>query len=170
MTTRDLTSSAILLAIGTLLHLVMPGIVGGMKPDFLLLTMFLAILMNLNLKNALVVSALAGILAALTTTFPGGQVPSIIDKLLSGLFMYLAANFIDKKFKLNNPNVIAIGFLGTLISGAAFIFFALLIAGLPEGLTFTAMFLTVVLPTAILTGFLAGFFNSLLGSIKKLRG
>src|SRR5699024_10537086 len=101
MNTKNLTRSAILLAIGTILHYVVPGIVGGMKPDFLLLMMFLAILLDLNLKSAITVSVIAGVIAALTTTFPGGQIPSIIDKVVSGLFVYYIANIFTKKYNLS---------------------------------------------------------------------
>lgn len=169
MKTKELTTSAIFLALGTIFHYIIPGIVGGMKPDFLLLMMFMAILINFNFKNALAVSVLGGIIAALTTTFPGGQIPSILDKLVSGIFVYLIAYLVSKYSSLNSIVVILIAFFGTLISGSIFIGSATLIAGLPEGVTFSAMFFAVVLPTAIFTGFLSGFLYGILSKINRLR-
>ena len=169
MNTRKLTLSAILLAIGTLLHLIIPGIIAGMKPDFLLMTIFLAIFLNMDYKSALVVSILGGILAAMTTTLPGGQIPNIIDKPITGLIIVSLARIIDKGPGLNFFWVAALAFIGTLISGAMFIGIAGLVAGLPEGMTFLTMFVAIVLPTAIFTGFLTGFFYRILKRIIDLK-
>lgn len=170
MNSKNLTRSAILLAIGTILHYVVPGIVGGMKPDFLLLMMFLAILLDLNLKSAITVSVIAGVIAALTTTFPGGQIPSIIDKVVSGLFVYYIANIFTKKYNLSTIFIAAISGLGTLISGIVFLAFALKIAGLPEGISFSAMVLTVVLPTSLITAFFSGALYGVLTRAKRAIG
>ncbi len=156
MNTKNLTRSAILLAIGTILHYVVPGIVGGMKQD-----------LDLNLKSAITVSVIAGIIAALTTTFPGGQIPSIIDKVISGLFVYYIANIFTKKYNLSTIFIAAISGLGTLISGIVFLAFALKIAGLPEGISFSAMVLTVVLPTSLITAFFSGALYGVLTRAKR---
>ena len=84
MKTKDLALAAILLAIGLVLHSLVPPIFGGVKPDFLLATMVIAILSQPRLRNTLIIGAAAGLLAALTTGFPGGQIPNIIDKMASG--------------------------------------------------------------------------------------
>lgn len=170
MNTKNLTRSAILLAIGTILHYIVPGIIGGMKPDFLLLMMFLAILLDLNFKSALTVSVIAGVIAALTTTFPGGQIPSIIDKLISGLFVYYVAVLFTKQNKISSVFTAVISGIGTVISGVVFVGFALQIVGLPEGLSFTTMVLTVVLPTALITAFFSGALYGVLARAQKAIG
>ena len=99
MKTKNLTIAAVLLALGSVLHLAVPGILGGMKGDLLLMMMFMAIFFNLNFGSTIAISLVAGIIAAITTTFPGGQIPSIFDKLISGIFVYLVT-----KIYLNKNN------------------------------------------------------------------
>ena len=167
MNTKELTKSAIFLAIGTILHYIVPGLVGGMKPDFLLLMMFLAILLNTKLKSALTVSILGGIIAALTTTFPGGQIPSVLDKLISGLFVYFIASLLTSNNKLSSIAVTILTALGTLVSGIIFAGTAAIIVGLPQGLSFTALIATVVIPTTLITGFFSGILYSVLRRAKR---
>ena len=59
-----------------------------MKPDMMLLMMFLAIVLFPEKKNVLVVALGCGLLSALTTGFPGGQIPNIIDKLVTAFVFY----------------------------------------------------------------------------------
>ena len=44
MNTKNLVLMAMLVAVGAALYLVIPGINGGMKPDFMLTMMFIGIL------------------------------------------------------------------------------------------------------------------------------
>ncbi|MDD4570180.1 MAG: tryptophan transporter, partial [Tepidanaerobacteraceae bacterium] len=46
--------TSLLIAIGLVLHYVVPPIVGGMKPDFLLAMLFVALYIDHSPKNALV--------------------------------------------------------------------------------------------------------------------
>ena len=85
MKTRELVLAGILLALGLTLHAVTPALLGNVKPDFLLATMFIAILFQPYLKNTIVIGFVAGVMAAMTTGFPGGQVPSVFDKIISAL-------------------------------------------------------------------------------------
>ena len=80
MDSKKLAVSSIFLSVGLLLHYVTPALVMGVKPDFLLVMMFLAILFMDNVKEAFVLSLFAGAIAAFTTSFPMGQLPNIIDK------------------------------------------------------------------------------------------
>lgn len=170
MNVKQLTQAAIFLAIGTLLHYVVPGIVGGMKPDFLLLMMFLAILLNLDFKAALSVSVLAGIIAAMTTSFPGGQLPSILDKLISGILVYVLGANLAKIGPIKPAGVMVISALGTLVSGFIFTGSAMVIAGLPEGLAFKTMIIAIVIPTAGLTAFFSGVLYSVMDRARKALG
>lgn len=151
MKTKELVHAAILLAVGTVLHLI-PGIVNGVKPDFLLACMFVIIMLTPNFKMALTVGVVAGVLAAITTSFPGGQIPNILDKVISGMFVLALAKTLPisgRNRSLSIATKALIFFLGTLCSGAIFLGSALFLVGLPGGAGFGAMFVAIVLPTSI---------------------
>ena len=121
----------------------MPPIVGGMKPDFLLAMLFVALYIDNSPKNALVAGILAGIFSALTTGFPGGQVANMCDKIVTAFVVMLMIRVFDK-FN-SNFSVIITAFVGTVISGVVFLQTALLIVGnLP--VAFPVLFTTVVIP------------------------
>lgn len=145
MKTKELALAAILLASGLVLHGVVPPVFGGVKPDFLLATMVIAIVSQPKFKNTLLIGVVAGILAALTTGFPGGQIPNIIDKIASAL---LALALIKVTLKLQS--MIVLGLISgavTIFSGFIFLGSALLLVGLPAPLS--VLFVVVVVPTAI---------------------
>lgn len=147
MKLKKMLISALLLAIGMILHEVFPPILFGMKPDMLLCMMFIAIILNDEYKSVIVIGIAAGILTALTTTFPGGQLPNIIDKIITCNFVYLMLKLIKNRFN-GQLQILVISITGTLISGTAFLGAAALIAGLPG--SFTALMLAVVIPAAAL--------------------
>lgn len=147
MNLRKLVLSSLLLAIGLILHQIVPAIFMGMKPDFLLSMMFIAIFLGDDYKLALIVGAAAGIFTALTTTFPGGQVANIVDKLVTCNVVFILYKL--TKNKLNSQIQMAIiAFIGTLVSGLVFLGTALLFFGLPA--PFSALILTVVVPAALI--------------------
>lgn len=155
-TTRNLVLSAILLGVGFVLHAVTPPLFFGVKPDFMLACMFVAIIINPNIKNTVVIGAVGGIIGALTTGFPGGQLPSVIDKFCTALFIFAMIQIFSsllKSEKTRNAFVCCLGFAGTLVSGTIFLGSALLMFGLPA--PFSALFLTVVLPTAVVNAVVA---------------
>lgn len=138
--------SGLLLAIGFVMHQIIPGAAGGMKFDIQLAMLLIIIAINMNFKNTLITSIASGILTALTTTFPGGQLPNMIDKIVTSIFVYFLLKLLTKFFS-RQLSIAAIGLIGTLISGTVFLYSALLITGLPA--PFTALFIGVVIPTAI---------------------
>ncbi|WP_291636847.1 tryptophan transporter [Clostridium sp.] len=156
MKTNKIIITSLLLAIGLILHQITPGIFLGMKPDFLLIFMILSIILTKNFKIAIVTGIVAGILAALSTTFPGGQLPSIIDKTITSIIVY----GIYKNLNSDSPIKLAsIYFLGTIISGSIFLGSALILFGLPA--PFLVLFVSIVLPTSV--------FNSFVGySLQKI--
>ena len=83
--TRNLTISAIFMALGLVLHLMVPGIFFGVKPDFLLSMMFISLMIVGDVKEALLIGVAGGIMSALTTGFPGGQIPNFIEKIITSL-------------------------------------------------------------------------------------
>lgn len=148
--TRALALSGMLIGIGFVLHTVVPPLFFGIKPDFLLSCMFIAIAVHLDAKNALVTGAVAGIVAALTTGFPGGQIPSLLDKVFSALAVYAFLRLMPKNLsKAKGHGIFALAcFAGTVFSGMIFLGAALMIAGLPA--PFTGLMTGIVLPTAAL--------------------
>lgn len=158
--------SAILLAIGFVLHQIVPTF-GGVTFDIQLAILFVIIAMNMDIKNATVVSISSGIITALTTKFPGGQIPNIIDKVISGLIVYILFSMLIKFMSKQVASVI-VGLLGTIISGSIFLLSAQLIAGLP--LPFTTLFVTVVIPTALSNAVLTPFLFYIVNISKKAAG
>lgn len=92
------------------------------------------------------IGIVTGIISALTTSFPGGQLPNIIEKPVTAFLFLALALLVKKSVKTAAAAVITIA--GTFISGLLFLALALLIVGLPGG--FTALVLAVVLPAAAL--------------------
>jgi hypothetical protein len=153
MKTKVLAFMGILLALGFVLHQFAPGFFFGMKPDILLSMLFIGIILFPQPSNVLLLGLGTAVISALTTTFPGGQIPNLIDKPITA-FAFLGIYLLIGKY---GKNVIAAGVLsviGTMISGIIFLSSALMLVGLPGEMTFVAGILTVVLPaTAINTLF-----------------
>lgn len=146
MRTKEYILTALMLAMGLILHGIMPPIVGGMKPDLLLIFLVLAIMLTPDVKNTIVAGVGAGLLSAFTTSFPGGQLPNIIDKIITAfaiLFLIKLLSFIKSDIA---KSVIIMG-VATLVSGVAFLTSALLIVGLSA--PFAVLFTTVVLPALV---------------------
>ena len=95
MNTKNLVLMALLVGVGAALYVVTPGMVNGMKPDFMLTMMFIGILLFPTVKETFLLSLSTGVLSGLFTTFPAGLVPNIIDKAVTG-FVFLAALIILK--------------------------------------------------------------------------
>lgn len=161
--TKKLIINALLLGIGAILHQITPTLGIPMQPDFALAMLFIVMIINFgDYKTALISGIVTGIFTALTTKFPLGQVPNIIDKIITVNLVYMLMifikQFIKKEFKIYNIKtsiIILIFSLGTLISGTTFLISAQILVGLP--MSFTILFTTTVLP-AILINSIAGIF------------
>lgn len=162
--TKSITQSAILLAIGTILHL-LPGFVNGVKPDFMLVCVFLAIIINPSPSNAISVGLAGGILAGLTTNAPGGFLPNVVDKIVASIFVYLLIKIFSKSMTkpLTALGKALIFFLGTFVSGAIFISLMMATVGFPGDVSFSAMMMAIVLPTALLNILVGLFFDKIIG-------
>ena len=157
MKTNKIIITSLLLAIGLILHQIAPGIFLGIKPDFLLVFMILSIILTKNFKITFITGIAAGVLCALTTTFPGGQLPNIIDKIITSIIVY----GIYKGSNFSSPlKITGIYFLGTIISGSIFLGSALILFGLPA--PFLILFISVVLPTSLLNSFMGFFIHKLI--------
>lgn len=138
--------TTLLLAIGLIMHQITPGILGGMKFDFLLIFMFVSLLLNQRFENAILAGILGGLLSAMTTTFPGGQIPNILDKLVASLVIFVLIRYLSR-FNINSLVVGLLGGIGTLISGMVFLSTAALLSGLPASMT--TLIVGIVIPTTL---------------------
>lgn len=127
MKTKNLVLSAVLLGLGTLLHFITPPIIMGVKPDFLLVMAFIGIFIARDLKSTLVISLASGFIAALTTSFPMGQLPNILDKFVAGFLVYFIFKALN--FELKPMTLAIISAFGTLVSGLIFLSSALFLIG-----------------------------------------
>jgi hypothetical protein len=94
----------------------------------------------------LVIGLTSGILTAMTTTFPGGQIPNVIDKVITAQIVFIMVRLFKNRFK-DNIKMIIISIVGTFISGTVFLASALVLFGLPA--PFGVLMLGVVLPAAV---------------------
>ena len=147
MKTKDLVLLALFMGIGAVLHIIAPPILFGMKPDIMLPMMFLGILIFPKANYVLVLSIATGVISALTTAVPGGQISNLVEKPITafvffGLFM-LVPKQLEKK--IITPILAA---LGTIVSGSVFLAMALFVIGQMPG-SFIALFVAVVLPATL---------------------
>ena len=157
MKTKQLTINALLLAIGFLLHYLTPAI-GSMQIDFSLITLILIIAFNKNSFSTCLASGVAtGIFSGITTKFPLGFIPNIIDKITTAIVVYLLLKLLDKTILSIKIKAIVVNAVGTLVSGTVFLVSALLFTGLPA--PFGVLFVTVVVP-AIAVNTVIGFIVS----------
>ncbi|HWK21705.1 MAG TPA: tryptophan transporter [Ureibacillus sp.] len=151
MNTKNLVLMALLVGIGAALYLIIPGYGEGMKPDFMLTMMFIGILLFPTLKETLLLAITTGVLSGLFSTFPGGFVPNIIDKLVTAIVFFVIVLALRQAAQKLAAGTILVG-LCTIVSGTVFLSMALLLVGLPGGAAFSALFVAVVLPAVLLNG------------------
>lgn len=146
MNTKNLVVLALLAGIGVVLHTVMPAFL-SIKPDMMLAMMFLGIILIPEIKSVMLLAIVTGVLSGITTSFPGGTIPNIIEKPITALVffgLFLALN----KYRTSIVSVGVLTAIGTLISGTVFLSAAFFIANLPA--PFTALFVAAVLPATVL--------------------
>ena len=155
--TKQLVINALLLAVGFILHYVTPAI-GSMQIDFSLITLILVITLNKNSFSTCIAGGIAtGIFSGITTKFPMGMIPNIIDKIVTTVVAYLLIKLLDKTELSSKIKSIAVNAVGTLVSGVVFLVSAMLLTGLPA--PFSLLFATVVIP-AIIVNTVLGFLVS----------
>ena len=156
--TKQLVTNSLLLAVGFLLHYVTPAIGLPMQIDFSLITLILIINLNRNNFSTCLASGVAtGIFSGITTKFPLGFIPNIIDKITTTIFVYLLIKLLDKTALNSRIKIIVVNAVGTLVSGTVFLVSALLLTGLPA--PFFVLFTTIVIP-AIAVNTVIGFLIS----------
>lgn len=160
----ELILVGLLLAIGAVLHQVTPGFIGGMKPDLLLSMLFISLLMFRNVRLGLAAGLAAGVISALTTTFPAGQIPNVIDKIITTL---VVLGMISLLGRINDKILaVIIGLAGTVVSGTVFLGSALILFQLPA--PFSVLFTTVVLPAAAINAVTVGVLYPIVAASRRL--
>lgn len=151
MNTKKMAANAILIAVGAILHQLTPGL--GIQSDFSLAMLFIIIVLNKDYKTTLTCGIIIGVFTALTTKTPGGQLPNVVDKLITANLIYLI--LMPLRSKMNKLVQMALVLpLGTLISGTTFLTLLATIVGLPAGASFGVLFISVVVPTMIVNTFI----------------
>lgn len=145
--TRKLSQMSILLALGLVLNLsVQMFSLQGMKVDFVVVMLCISILNAESIEEALMAGVAYGILTALTTTFPNGQLANIIDKLIVSILMYELKNML--KIDYTNKLLLIIFSVGaTVLSGSIFLLVALYMSQTLN--MFYVLFFSIVIPSAI---------------------
>lgn len=147
MNLRKFITSSLLLVIGHILHQIAPPLLMGMKPDFLLTMMFIAIMLSDDYKMATVIGLASGLLTAATTAFPGGEIANIIDKLITCQIAFVLHKALGKNMN-GTVKMLIITIIGTLVSGFTFLTVAFYTVGLPA--PYKALVRTVVLPATVI--------------------
>lgn len=145
MNTKNLVALSLLVGMGAVLHAIIPPFFLGMKPDMMLTMMFLGIILFPERKSVFLLSLLTGIISGLTTTFPGGLIPNMIDKPVTA-FVFFGLFIALKKYKDSLVGISILTAIGTIVSGIAFLTSAYYLVGLPG--PFVGLFAAVVLPAA----------------------
>jgi hypothetical protein len=168
MNLRKMILTSLFLSLGLVLHQAMPPVLLGMKPDIMICMMFIAILLNReDYKMTLLIGIIGGLFAAMTSTFPGGQLPNIIDKMVTANCIFLLYKVLDKRAG-DQVKILIAAVAGTLISGTVFLGSAALIVGLPG--PFMALMIAVVLPaTAMNAVGCSVLYNATVISLKRVR-
>jgi large-conductance mechanosensitive channel len=115
----------------------------------------------------MVTALLGGIITAMTTTFPGGQIPNLIDKLITCGVVFLMIKATERLPKQEIVRGI-ISFVGTVVSGTVFLMSALYISGLPA--PFSVLFFGIVLPTSVTNIFLTALIYQTVKLAMKVTG
>lgn len=151
LNTKRMTTNAILIAIGAILHQITPAIplFGiSMQPDLSLAMLFIIMIYNKDYKTNLICGIAVGVFAAMTTKMPMGQIPNIVDKFITTNIMFALVTMIRSRLDVNKLMMIILP-IGTTISGTLFITVAIIIGGI-QASAFIELFVSVVLTAAVI--------------------
>lgn len=154
---RWITITTLMLAIGTILHLVSPS-VGGVTPNWTIATYCVAIcLTKPTYKQALGIGLVAALVNVLTSKsgFPYGNL--ISEPCGALMCTFLVKNLSFLRIKGHSCLPVLTGFLATCASGGAFVTILKFVMGLPNVVYFTAM-----LPLVAVVGLLNGIVTPIL--------
>ena len=152
------------MGVGAVLYIVVPGFIGGMKPDFMLTMMFIGILLFPDIKSVFLLGLSTGVISGLFSTFPGGFVPNIIDKAVTAI-VFFCLILILKQVANKLAVAVLLTCIGTLISGTVFLSTAIFIFG--ASAIFQELFVLVVLPAIAFNGVAFFIIYPIVGKLLK---
>ena len=159
--TKQLVSNSLLLAVGFILHAVTPTLGLPMQIDFSLITLILVITLNKNKFGSCIAAGIVtGIFSGITSKFPLGLIPNIIDKIVTTVVVYFLIKLLDKTSLQPKIKTIIINAVGTLVSGITFLASALILVGLPA--SFKLLFITVVIPAIVINTIVGCLLNKII--------
>lgn len=163
--TKRISYMSILLALGLVLNLIVQVFsIQGMKVDFVVVMLCLSLLLAESYEETLLAGLAFGLLTALTTTFPNGQIANIIDKFMIALILYTIKNIFHLSLT-HKTHVFMFGLIATLLSGSIFLAVALTLS---QSLNmFSFLFVTIVIPSTIGNCIMLPIASKILMSVKK---
>ncbi|ALC84440.1 tryptophan transporter [Bacillus sp. FJAT-22090] len=164
MNTKNLVLMSLLVGVGAVLYIVIPGFNGGMKPDFMLTMMFISILLFPEVKSVFLLGITTGIISGLFSTFPGGFIPNVIDKSVTA-FVFFGLVLLINKYAKKLPVAIVLTCIGTLISGVVFLSSAIFLIG--ADVPFMGLLVAVVLPAVAINAVAFFIIYPIIGKLIK---
>ncbi|WP_391117183.1 tryptophan transporter [Psychrobacillus sp. L3] len=164
MNTKNLVLMSMLIGVGAVLYIVIPGFNGGMKPDFMLTMMFIGILLFPNVKSVFLLGVSTGVISGLFSTFPGGFVPNIIDKFVTA-FVFFGLVVLLHTVVNKLAVAIVLTCVGTLVSGTVFLSSAIFLIG--ADIPFAGLLVAVVLPAIAINAVAFFIIYPIIGKIIK---
>lgn len=155
---------SLLVGVGAVLYIVIPGFNGGMKPDFMLTMMFISILLFPEIKSVFLLGITTGIISGLFSTFPGGFIPNVIDKSVTA-FVFFGLVLLINKYAKKLPVAIVLTCIGTLISGVVFLSSAIFLIG--ADVPFMGLLVAVVLPAVAINAVAFFIIYPIIGKLIK---
>lgn len=150
--TREIAVTAVLLAIGAVLRMFSPAIL-GITPNFIIAMYCLAILvLRPNLKSALAIGLVGGAVAMIFSKSP---VPALnlITEPIGAFVCYLAMKFIPNlELKNFSFHPVVCTMLGTMASGGVYVILNFSLAMHLPVSAMQAAFIGVVLPVTLING------------------
>lgn len=140
---------SLLLAIGLVFSQITPPFLGGMRFDFLLSFMFISLILTKDFKSTILIGILSGLLSAFASSFPGGELPNILEKIVVSIYIHGLIILFNEE--ISKGKLVFISLTGTFLSGFLFLTFASILVGLPTSLL--SLLKVVVIPATILNGF-----------------
>ena len=164
MNTKNLVLMSLLLAVGAVLYIIIPGFNGGMKPDFMLTMMFIGILLFPDVKSVFLLGITTGVISGLFSTFPGGFVPNVLDKSITA-FVFFGLVLLLNKHANKLSVAVLLTCVGTVVSGTIFLSTAIFVFG--AGMVFKELFVLVVLPAIVINAIAFFVIYPIIGKIIK---
>lgn len=152
--TKKLVSIALLLALGVALRslaMLIP-IPGGISPDILLIMVFLSAILFRDNQSFIIITVAAAFFTALLTTFPYGQLINPIQMIVTMFIMKPIINYFGQQLTTISVSIIIL--IGTIISGGLFSLLGGWVLNMTLLQAFFALFILIVIPTAIFNAFL----------------